>query len=312
MRETTPIYRVLLKDAWRLSWNNKKLWLLGLLSAAWGVSWTQMISSFVAGGQMGWRNSARMRAVFSWESMAGFVLLVVLSVVILWLVTASRGGLLWAIREAHEGKDTTIQKSLTHGTARFWPVFLINIIGRWVLGGLFIAFGTLTLRGGTEYAGVFIGSFVLATIIGLAISFLTIFATMFAVLEKQTVIESWKNAWKLFTKHWLAVIETSCALYLIGVAVGLALIVTGFVIVVPFALLAFITSFLHSMIGFWFIIVPLGIILLALLVLVGALFSTFELATWELLFLRIAKQGIVPKAERVFLALRNRFWSRKA
>ncbi len=312
MRGSSPFYRVLFAQAWRLTWNHKKLWVLGLFSAFWGVSGVQLFMSwlgtFLRDGSV-FAAVPRLRyGVFHWSSLPALISLLAVSAFLLWLVTASRAGLLWGVREQTRGRLPGIRDMLTAGTRVFWPVFGVSLIGRWVMGGLFLMFAFYVVhptRGASLMS--FVATSVLLSIIGMVVSFLTVYATLGVVIRGDRFLESWSHAWKLFRNHWVVTVEMALMLYVLNMLMALTMIIATAVVMMPVMLLLVILSFINAGTGILMIVFfPVLVVASLALIVISAGFTTFQFVCWTLLFLKVEERAVVPKLARLVGALRRR------
>lgn len=316
----TPFYRLVFRDAWHAAWRNKRLWILGLLSAFWGIAGLRMVS--------GWKSvifsKLSLGDLFAREmhigiplgpvglpSIASFVTFVALLALLLWMVTAARGGIFWALSKAGAGElgDGAATKAIHVGTKRFWPVLGVHLLANLAMGGLFIA-AVLTAMG-VRTVGVFQGvlgwcAVVVFTVAALFVGVVSIFTTIGIVSENLTIAQAWNMAWRHLHRHWLVVLETAGLLYILSAVAAGVMLLVGVSLAFPIFMVLIATSLVASKLALWLIAVPAGIIILAALMVFGALYSTFEAAAWTHLYSRTRENSPIPTVLRLFNVFRAR------
>jgi hypothetical protein len=308
-----PLYREVLRQAWRLTWHQRLLWVLGLFSAALvsggaievvarHVSWSLRPSfSFMSwrwggGWQLGLAESL-------WLVALGLLLLGLAAFFIFVMIRS----FICLIIGANEYKPTQkldLEKLWHEGRGFFWPVLSTVVLSKGLvafLGALtvlplvLLVGGKWTLFLAIIYPVVFLAG-VLASMI---VSFLMVFVTAFLVLEKY----SWQRAvvagWRLFAKHWLVSLEMAIVLFAIDLALAVVLALGAFLVAIPAIAVVIFARFI-MLPGLGAVAVFVASVLAAgLVVLAAGFLGAFRVGSWILLFERMKKETAVSKLVRL-------------
>ena len=304
MKEGT-LYRHILGDAWNLTWRNKLLWVLGFLAVFWGDvgayhSLNSALGDFSA--SLPERFSGTLPHLSSFHGftrggiavgVSAMVILLLLLLALMVFAIAARGGLLYEIVARHNGKRISSYDGLRRGFRAFFPLLLVGLITKLDLVLTFLLLNPL-VHGTPQILtlGLFIIVFTLTTLVSLMISFLGIYASALIMLEGCTTGEALRESLRLFGQHWLVSLELALLLYGIGFLVGIAVLIAFAVLAIPFMLLMTIVALLHLKSAVLLILIPAILIYMALLILLGAGFVTFQYTAWTLLFLRLEDQPV--------------------
>lgn len=310
MQEGT-LYRHILKDALRLTWKYKILWIFGFFTVFWGgvgayQSFNQalervgpVLPTQVPDGEF-------LNIPFESLNVGGIAVMVILALVLLALgillmvvVVSSRGGLIYAIVENRNNKRPTFSKALRKGLDAFWPLLGIGLLARLDLPLYFLLFNSLDRLDTSIGMVLFVLAFIIITIVSLILSLLGIYASALVILERVSFRPAIQQALRLFSAHWLVSLEMALLLYLITMLIGIGALIALFVMAIPFLLLGFIAAFIGSPVLLGIIIVPAVLIYVGFLILAGSAFITFQYSAWILLYLRISKEGAVAKVVRL-------------
>lgn len=252
-------YGQVISDAWRITWNNKFLWVLGFLAALTsGVSsgnssrYSMNESDFANNPEM----AMRMGAIA-----LGLVCVLGIVGIILWLVSiAARAGLVDAVNRLDDGETLTLRKAFANGRAAMWRllgVYLLTYLPIIVVGsvaaivaiaatGGAIAMSSVAQNPEELLTGGLIGGFgILALCLCLLmcalipVSFVLYYVAEFgvrgAIIHKMRVSESIRHGWQVFRTNLGPVILLSLLLFVVGLVVSFALAA----IMLPMALVFF-------------------------------------------------------------------------
>lgn len=311
MKEGT-LYRHILKQSWQITWKNKILWILGFLAVFWGGIgsygiFNKVIEVLGPTPPQWFVDNEPLLPSLQGLTISGWILLIFIALAVIaviligiMLVTAGRGGLVWAVFCKKEKSAVTLSSALLCGMSRFWPLLAIGVIIHLDI----LAYGFLLdpfVKESPGFWGValYAAIFTLLSLISIVLSFLGIYAAAFVVLEKQSLVQSIKGAVRLFIRNWLVSLESAVLLYLINIAVGIAALIGLFVLAVPFVLLFIILALLKLAGGVWFILIPAALIYVALVIAAGSVLVAFQYAYWTLLFLRIRDGSALAKILRL-------------
>lgn len=312
-----PLYRKALSHSWGLAWKHVWLWPLGLFAALLGQMgivdffaklW---ISSSGSGFGSEWLLLPHFFELFS-QAGAGFPVgtwgwLAFLAVVFLgfgalflFVSVVSQGALVHITSKSMRRKKLPdVGPSWHAGVSHFWRIFGVHVLKKIVIAivAVWVGFSTINMIGGFSAIDVFtfFVMFILASFIGIVVSFMSIYAVGYIVVEEHTFLQSVKSAWWLFVTHWMVSIEVGFIIFILNILLGLVLLTTVFLFLIP----AFITYFFAVLIGHSFIF-SVGLILSAILYLlfvflVSSVFSVFTTSTWTYLFMKMHKNGVLSR-----------------
>jgi hypothetical protein len=299
-------YGELLSEALRLTWRNRFLWFFGFFVAGAGSSFNFPAN---VGGQrsMPFRPSPRPLQWIS-ENLALFLtaviaVVVVLAVVFLVLSMVSHGALAESVAALHRGEERRFGLAFRMGAANFWRVlglkvlFFLMALGLGLLIFLPVALGGLAVFSLTDSTGVRILAVVLGVIyvvVALVAVFLPFaivnqFALRELVVNRRRILEAIGGGFGLFRRN----IGRSLLAWLVQLAVmlglGIAMLVV-LVIVGAIFLGPAIALFATERATAGVVAAVIGgpLFLVPLLVISGAL-GAFNHAYWTLAYLRLTE-----------------------
>lgn len=314
----------MLKKAWQITWQNKFLWLFGLLTALIGngsiyeilvrgftkigetslalehITWTRIfllltdIKEFLAENQL---------AMFFFSLLLFSCL--ALFVLVIWLAIVARGALLASIAKINKKEKINLSEGWALGKKFFWQILGINILARSLIFAFLLVITIPTLLFLKETSGamwqnllLYLLTFVLFIALALIISLLNIYASAFVVIKNCKFFEAIQKSWNLFVKNWLVSLEMGLILFLISFCAGLLFLILSGLLAIPFILL--FVAFYYLNFQSALIVISLFAILawLCLLILTGAFLSAFQFSSWTLLFINLNKKKIFSKLMR--------------
>jgi len=251
-------YGQIISDAWRITWNNKYLWVLGFLAALTGVGSNgnsyrySMNEGDFANPDMAMRMGALAIGLMCILGIIGIVL---------WLISiAARAGLIDAVNRLDDGEQLTLGQAFSGGTRSMWRllgVYILTYLPLIVLGivvaivaivatGGAIAMSTLAedpselmnggMIGGLGFLGLCMCLLACALIpVSIVLYYVAEFGVRATVIHKMRITESIRQGWQVFRANLGPVILLSVLLFIIGIMVSVAL---G-IIMVPLALVVF-------------------------------------------------------------------------
>ena len=314
---SSPLYRQALSHSWRLAWQHKSLWVFGMFAAFLGqmgflelISRTSLtaatrLSPFGLAGSIWAMVKAFVTADVEWQmpldawawlgwlvgSVGGiFLLLLFVSVV-------SQGALIEATAFSVRKKNLPDVGRCWHmGVKHFWSLFLINIF-RWVIFcGLVLVVSIAALNvlliGNFADAVLFILLFILATAVGMVLSFLVVYSAAYVVVEEKKLGKAIEHAWRLFLDHWLVSIEVGIIVLFLNIVVGVVVLL-GFMLTFLPTLISWFIALLTSNANLWTAGLIAGAFFFVLFVIfVGSIFTVFTTAVWTYLFMAMHHVGI--------------------
>jgi hypothetical protein len=267
----------IIRDSFGLAWKYKYLWLFGLFAGAGG-----------GGFNIPGRNITpeRIEGVKEWV-LAALAMLILVGGLILLVVfilhIISKSALIYNIYQIHTDGAHSLSAGWDFGLKRFWPMcgltlleiilvmaFIIVLVGiEIVLFVIAVPLGFLSLL-------IAIPGGILGVV---AIVLTWVYAERFVTLEMRGVVDSVGEAWALIRRQWQPTIIMGLVKFAISIAVAVAMMGIGALLMVP-------------AIALWFASKPLAILYgiavgLPYLILVSAYFGTFDSAAWTKVFLHL-------------------------
>lgn len=320
--EPQSLYRDIIKRAFWITWHNRFLWIFGFFTTFLGLGgiynfvlknsldntvFNRLLNKALSISVSGMIITENLDKINLGNLFLLFVAMVVSAVAIaffIWLAINSFGGLISASQILDKNKRASFVKSFNKGRVCFWPLLIINIIGKIliivflaIIGGLL---SYLLIDNSISRALFYFFSSLILISVSLLITFLIIYASCFIVLKSKRTLESLREAWLLFKKNWIVSIEAAVILFFINLMAKLALIVSVVLISIPFMvlLLLFYSASLAVMPS---IIIALWIFVsIILMVLIGSFVSAFQIVAWTFIFDKINKGGLLSKLYRIF------------
>lgn len=316
--KSTGIYRKLLRDAWRLTWERKSLWIFGIFAiilTSGGVlevafrsfrriqSGSELYESILSGSLPGYEifgqyirqaqflDETRVALTIAFVTLF-FVLLFILSII-------SQGGL---IIGASEKKELPLSEMTKRGSKHFFEIIGLNVLSK-LVNFLLIALTTLplilfvtraTFFDAVLYTLLFFVFFPLILIVAI----ITMIALIDIVKQERALFDAIRHATILFARHWLITFELGLILFLIVFLAGIVLAATVIVLAIPYTILLMLA--LLTTTPFIFILVNiLGVVVFATLLLVYAgATTTFQYAVW----LQFYDKALKKTAAKTFFA----------
>lgn len=322
-------YSQILKRAWSISWRNKFLWFFGFFAAFFSGGVYEIFfreSDFIVSGKImqSWQNfwqflqafsPVKILQIFSTDPLAGLKVITVdlillgLIILIVWLSISSLGALINAVKILAEKKSTSLKENFQAGHKNFWPIFLINILGKLLIFSflLLMSLPALSKTGSGLSTLFYLLIFILAVLIIITVSFLIIYASAFIILKKQPFWRSIKKAWLLFSKNWLVSLEMALILFFISIGAGFALMFLLMLVSVPFVLILIICYYLSLNIIFWLFLILLFASIVAAIALANGLLTSFKISAWTLIFMQLSKKSFTGKLFQWLDGLLRRF-----
>jgi hypothetical protein len=312
-KKEQTIYRHIVYDAWKITWQRKELWVFGLFAAlTWGggaINYISDITTRFSSGTPFNQSEITMRLFlnqFASPANSARIFAVVCAIILVAIVLASitsMGAILHAAAKYGEDKESDMRKDLVVGGRSFWRIFAVVLLCRLVAVLLLLVVG-LAFSGYTFVSPIFIIFYVLlftaACLASLFLWFISSAAAAAIVIDNLNVRQALAAAAVLLKKHWLICIETTAILFAATIIAAVVIIVATIILSLPFTALLFAATFIKSAI-FMYILIVFGVVAsVALIVIAGSALSVFTQATWALLYKRLGARGAVAKLERLF------------
>lgn len=327
---TAPLYRRLVADAWRIAWDHMHLWVFGFFATVVGFGGvteslargSDKVYALLPGMIEGSAKAKEMpglytlRAIVEQSGGSGLMLAVSLlimlgcTLVFAWLVYVAIGALVSGIRKIERGGDSDFQSGLKAGMERVWPVFGVNF---WASLFVFVCFvltaSTLEdfLKNGAVWQGMaYIGVYATFALLTVAASIAAVLATCEVVIRKRGVREAIYAALDLLAEHWLVAFEMAVLLFFASLGIGLASLAIGAVVIAPFIFMMFLAQLAASAAAVTVVQILANVVMMVLVAVAGSLITTFQAASWALLWSEF--EGGKPAAKLHRLARKYAPW----
>jgi hypothetical protein len=314
-------YRNILKKSWSITWRHKYLWFFGIFATLLGAGGeydfvlNYLNSTREEGLFPGWRDLAT-SGFFSWHTIPSifqtivsdplsFIILILVLLFLLalfcflvWLVIISQIGTIDATSKFSGDKTASLKEGIDTGIKKFWPVFFLDFLSKAAIS-ILVLFLTIFLLN-DKYAVIFQILFMVFFLISLFIAFLFKYGVNYIIIKGLKFDQAVKEGWKLLKKNWLVTIEMALILFLVSIIVALITIILVFTASAPLMFFAILFYNLHSMGGFWLVASLAAILLLALVMIIGAVLTSFQISSWTIFFTELTGAGAKSKIERIF------------
>lgn len=312
-------FGAILSRAWKITWENKVLWIFGILAAMGNGAAGG--GGGAGGGDGGGRDfgpgglelppPAR-RFVESPDPriiaiVIGVICVLVLIALVLFVLSIiGRGGLIGGVRLADDNGRVTFGEAWRVGLRNFWRVFLIGlIVGVVVIGlvlillvpGIFFSITIIGLLCGLPL----IFAFVVAAIV---LGIVAYFAQIAAVVEDLSVTAALGRAWEVIRANLGDIIILGIVLIVaqavIGVVIALPVIVT--LIPIVFAVIGFINESQNMAVGGLIVAGLCFVAYLPVLIVLGGVLETWITSAWTLAYRQFLRPMAAPGAQSAPLA----------
>jgi hypothetical protein len=307
-------YGALVRDAWRITWRHKYLWLLGFLAGeagGCGISYNigdidptrfdSVVPESTFNRTESWLNA-------HWEIViliiAGFFLL---GLVLLVVSLIARGGLIAGVDEISRGGRPTLGRAWGAGVRRFWRLlgmYLLIGVTIFVVIGLVLAaiivplviWASSDAQPGPAWIVLLVMLVLLLALlaipVALGVQLVTTWGTRSLVLDQTGIVESLGAGWRLLRRR----LGTSILLLLLSLVIGLAVAMLIGIAVAAIAIPVGIGAVASDADAglLWGGITLLGLVLLAATVIGSAITGTFFSAYWTLAYRRLLTPPAPP------------------
>lgn len=291
-------YKQILKQAFKIAWQNPGLWFFGFFVAlaggagdldfllgSYNFSVGSLLLSFgqglLAGGLFTFHSFQGLSSLLFSHPLFLFLAILILllvigfSILFIWLTIASQIALISQVAEIIRNRPIHWRGGFSVGTAKFWPVLGINVILQTIIGVLSIVLGYLSFFVFPTGVIIFIILFDILLVLALFCSLIGKYAICGIVLKDWRFIQSIKFSWDIFKKNWLLTFEIAVLLFTIYFIVNIVLF-----IILPFILFYFLRTFINFTFGFLLFLI-VGIFLF---VIVAVIITIFRWAGWVIVF----------------------------
>lgn len=323
------LYRNILSQAWKNTWQNKYLWFFGLFAVLLvnngGTEiFSRLFSEDISKGFFsGTRQFIQETNIFSLEALANlgrlakndplslfiiiliFLAILAILIFLLWMSTVSQAAIVNNAAKFKTNKEHSFKNGFEIGKKKFWPVLGLNAVLKVIIYLLFLLMSLPVFTGALKpyfnfYNITFIISFLIFVPLAFCFSYIMKYAISYVVIKENKFLESIKLGWELFKKNWLVSLEMAFVLFLVNFLASLLLILLLMILAVPFLFIALLFSQLAFYTVFWVVILSALLLFIVFMALVGAILTTFQVSSWTLLFVELIRGGGKSKLVRIF------------
>ena len=321
IRTHEPIYRHIVREAFRIAWAEKRLWLIAVFAgillsgSVYDVIWkalnsltpqTTLISTVAVFSSKASTSWVHLSTANLFIGGAQVLLIVLFSFVIGFaLFSASviaQSTTIFAIG-SHQGKKETLKNALAVGARALWPVFVLNLVAITTLFAsralIALSLSFLLAYGSAATFFAYLLSFIIFTGVGIATVIIEILALNAMILQGATLAQAIERACILLKRDWVIITETAALLFAISFGSFILMVAAGMIVTFIFLMLFLIsiaakTALIAAIVGTMYFLLMAAFIL--------ALFGFMVLvhyASWTLLYRRLGEGGAVPKLHRI-------------
>lgn len=318
-RKPKGIYRQLLKDAWRIVWERKSLWVFGIFAgvvSTGGVFETglrafdrvsasrDILAQLLAGSFMGYESFREYVRWFSlmepWRQQVLLTIFILVGLLV--LVFGVRSQSLLVLQAG--GKKTQTWSTLLHRSEHFfWRVLTIDLVTKALTVVLVMATTlplVLYLTEPTLLYGVFyVATFVLFFPCLIAVNLLSLLSIVDVVERDHHPLPAAEKAIGLFRRHWVVMLELGLMTFLVSLAV-IAFSLVGVAVLFVATMMLLVTSVFLGSGGLYIGSAVIGALLMIILFIVAnGLMTAFQYTVWLLYYRQAQKrEGIQAKLHR--------------
>lgn len=244
-------FGAILARAWKITWDNKVLWIFGILaglgSGGGGNGFNSRFSNF--GNRPGERPELPPRVEefidrFSADPTMLFAiiggvmcLIILIALILLALSSIGRGGLIGGVQIVEANGKATFGEAWNVSLRHFWKLFLIRLLTGFLT---FLIILILVVPGGiltglTLGVGVvcLIPLICVAVILAIILSIIAYFAQIAAVIEGVSIMDALRRSWELLRANLAPIIILGITLAVVGGLLSFVISLPIFLIVVP-------------------------------------------------------------------------------
>ncbi len=285
--------------SYQISIKHKFLWIFGLLAGGGGIGIFKGYPTLFDLSQGDFSSTDKVSQV-NWSDLgvefffAAAILILAIIIFMLIINYTSQGALISEFAEIEKGNKINFSKGLAHGWKRFWKILALNII--LTLAIILSLAIIITPVVALIISKAYVFAAILAVLLFIAyIVFLIIFALVYpyslrmAVLEDKNVFTTIRDSLHFVRDNIVHVFLIYLLAYVISIAFGLVIILGGGLTGIILFLIGY---------GLW-IASPLAAVIYAMiavlcfltvLMIVGAVYNTFNFGIFTLTYLRLKKQ----------------------
>ncbi|MCX6714455.1 MAG: hypothetical protein NTX72_01435 [Candidatus Uhrbacteria bacterium] len=305
-KNSTAIYRTLLREAWRLTWQRKTLWIFGIFAAfvstggvmdvattgirrvqLGGSLMRQLLDTSFSGYTMMGQYVGQLRTFGSFQIGAMIICMMLIVIGLLFLAVLSQTSLVHGIKApTHEHPNIIRKRAHDH----LFRIFAIDFLTK-ILGAILVCVTTLpmlwyyTQHSSYSFSIAFVQILIFFPAV-LILSILSILSVIHVIETESTVAEAIATSWDIFKTHWLATLEYA---FIVFCLISLScFVLLGLVIAlsVPYALVYTTSLLTGSFVIFVIANVLYGLFALLVVFAFGGGMVTFQYSAWYLFYKR--------------------------
>lgn len=281
------------KNSWQTAVYNPLFWIFGFFATIFlGNEMTILINQ--TNSTLNLVNNVYIKNLFSLkEGLSGganhifiSVLMYSILVVLIAISTFAQVSLISGINKKEKGGS--FKNYLQDGLSRFWPIFLLNVIGLLIINLIFVAMGSFLIHITSVNSKLLTLFVFLGTLISFLINFIIIFLTKFAsfqlILEKDKLIPSLKKSLIFLKGNWKDCLLIMACILCFSFVFGLFFLFISMGTILPFSILGIIAYYFGWGTFFYgLLMVNFCLIMLMLLVAIS-FFTVFQYGAWVYFF----------------------------
>jgi len=287
-------YGGILSRAWQITWKNKGLWLLGILSGCTGGGGS-------GGNTSGYQYSAgqapeldRFLAGIPDETLTLIVVGLALAALALFVVffvlgVMAQAGLIAGVAQADETGSVKLGEAWRLGQPHFWRMlgmYALIIVAVLIVAAIVGVFMVVTLG---------LGALCLVPLVCLAIPLAIVISAYLPmvqngiVLERQRVFEAFGRAWSLLRSNFWPLILMAVLLFVIALVAGIAIAAPILIAALPMVAVAMSQE---PGLTAWLPLIACVVLYLPVALVLNGILTTFVSGTWTLTFRRLTSAGM--------------------
>jgi hypothetical protein len=320
--EHRPLYREVIREAWKAAWREKRLWFFAIFAALLQTGGVFDVF-FASLGNLGAQAEAAVAAGF-WREFFGLSHFGVVNFVGGWLgqvqawqgilfgslfvftVAAisviAQGALVAGLGARIRGRELTVRECFSAGLSCFGPIALLNVftLGLIRLSRFLILIPlAAAMRSSSPSTGmVALLAGLLFFVVSLVFTVVHVFALNALVLQEASLREAIARGFQLLKRVWLTALETSALLFLIGIGLLVGGLLVTFIMSIPFLSLMFLALLVPAPMIAVVSQLLVWLLFVVIVVAIGSFAILFQYAVWQQLYLRAGEGGAMAKIHR--------------
>ena len=321
------LYRTILKQSLKSTWENKYLWFFGLFAALLGGSGEFQIlfhrfdnvnqglfpslRQFIETGIFSPSAIRNLGVLAREQTFSLFIVLslllisLILVIFIIWLTVVSQAAIVNNTARIKTSKKHNLKEGLEAGMNNFWPILALNAFLKLVIFVIFLVLSlpiiaSLATNDFTSTGIIFIVSFLFYTPLVIMLSFIIKYAVAFVIIRGDNFLASLRHGWKLFINNWLLSVEMAFILFFINFVVALVFLLLLLILSVPFLFVILLFAKAGFVLYTWTVLMAAVIFYFITILFMGSFLAVFQINAWTSLFIELIGRGGTAKLSRWF------------